>query len=53
MSSIDELDRRHDQAVAGGVRMRLDRADDDQKPLRVYAGPAGHPFCLFVAAGHG
>jgi hypothetical protein len=19
------------------------------EPLRVYAGPAGHPFCIFVA----
>jgi hypothetical protein len=27
-----------------------DRSDDPQEPLRVYADPAGHPFCIFVAA---
>jgi hypothetical protein len=23
--------------------------DDPEEPLRVYADPAGHPFCIFVA----
>jgi hypothetical protein len=27
-----------------------DRSDDPDEPLRVYADPAGHPFCIFVAA---
>lgn len=25
-----------------------DRAGDPEEPLRVYADPAGHPFCVFV-----
>jgi hypothetical protein len=26
-----------------------DRSDDPEEPLRVYADPAGHPFCLIPA----
>jgi hypothetical protein len=26
-----------------------DRFDDPAEPLYVYADPAGHPFCMFVA----
>ena len=29
--------------------LRYDRSDDAEEPLRVYADPAGHPFCIFVA----
>jgi len=29
--------------------MLLDRSDDADEPLYVYADPAGHPFCVFVA----
>jgi catechol 2,3-dioxygenase-like lactoylglutathione lyase family enzyme len=39
----------HDRALALGARLRLDRTDDPQEPLRVYADPAGHLFCIFVA----
>jgi hypothetical protein len=28
----------------------FDRSDDPDEPLIVYADPAGHPFCIFVAA---
>jgi hypothetical protein len=27
----------------------FDRFDDPVEPLYVYADPAGHPFCIFVA----
>jgi len=27
---------------------RYDRSADPDEPLRVYADPAGHPFCVFV-----
>ncbi len=47
--SIAELDRQHERAQALGARLLLDRSDDPEEPLRVYADPAGHPFCLFVA----
>jgi hypothetical protein len=50
VGSVDELDAQHDRALALGARLLLDRADDEDEPLRVYADPAGHPFCIFVSA---
>jgi catechol 2,3-dioxygenase-like lactoylglutathione lyase family enzyme len=44
-----ELDVQHERALALGARLLLDRSDDPQEPLRVYADPAGHPFCIFVS----
>ena len=44
-----ELDAQHERALALGARMVLDRTDDPEEPLRVYADPAGHRFCIFVA----
>jgi hypothetical protein len=44
-----ELDAQHDRAVTLGARLVLDRTDDPDEPLRVYADPAGHRFCIFVA----
>ncbi len=49
VSSIEELDAQHDRALALGARLLLDRSDDAEEPLRVYADPSGHPFCIFVA----
>lgn len=43
-----DLDIQHERALALGARLVLDRSDDPQEPLRVYADPAGHPFCIFV-----
>lgn len=43
-----ELDEQHERALALGARLLADHADDPEEPLRVYADPAGHPFCLFV-----
>jgi catechol 2,3-dioxygenase-like lactoylglutathione lyase family enzyme len=45
-----ELDRQHERTLALGARLLLDRSGDPEEPLRVYADPAGHPFCIFVAA---
>ncbi|WP_061269481.1 VOC family protein, partial [Cellulosimicrobium funkei] len=45
---VAELDRQHDRALALGARLLLDRSDDPDEPLRVYADPSGHPLCLFV-----
>lgn len=47
----DELEAVHRTVVGLGGELRLDRSDDDEEPLRVYADPDGHPFCVFVAAG--
>jgi catechol 2,3-dioxygenase-like lactoylglutathione lyase family enzyme len=44
-----QLDVQHDRALALGARLLFDRSDDPEEPLRVYADPAGHPFCIFVA----
>jgi hypothetical protein len=44
-----ELDVQHERALALGARLLEDRSDDPEEPLRVYADPAGHPFCIFVA----
>lgn len=47
--TAQELAAQHERALALGARVLLDRTDDPEEPLRVYADPAGHPFCLFVA----
>ena len=45
-----ELDAQHDRAMALGAELLEDRSGDPEEPLRVYADPAGHPFCIFVSA---
>jgi catechol 2,3-dioxygenase-like lactoylglutathione lyase family enzyme len=45
---VAELDRQHDRALALGATLLLDRSEDEEEPLRVYADPEGHPFCVFV-----
>jgi hypothetical protein len=49
VSTVAALDAAHDLALALGARPLYDRSEDPQEPLRVYADPAGHPFCIFVA----
>jgi len=46
--SAEELDAQHERALTLGARLLHDRSDDPDEPLRVYADPAGHPFCIFV-----
>jgi hypothetical protein len=43
-----ELDIQHERALALGARQLCDGSNDPEEPLRVYADPAGHPFCIFV-----
>ena len=43
-----DLDLQHERAVALGARLLRDESDDPEEPLRVYADPAGHPFCVYV-----
>ncbi|WP_163513066.1 VOC family protein [Fodinicola acaciae] len=45
-----ELDAQHERALALGARLRDDQSDDEEEPLRVYADPSGHLFCIFVVA---
>jgi hypothetical protein len=44
-----DLDLQHERVLALGARLLEDRSDDPEEPLRVYADPAGHPFCVIVA----
>lgn len=43
-----DLNVQHERAMALGARLLYDRSEDPEEPLRVYADPAGHPFCIFV-----
>jgi hypothetical protein len=45
-----ELDAHHERALALGAQLLQDDSDDPEEPIRVYADPAGHPFCIFVSA---
>lgn len=47
--TLRELETQHERAVELGARLCYDRSSDEEEPLRVYADPAGHPFCIFVA----
>ena len=49
VATIGDLDAHHERALSLGARLILDRYDDPDEPLYVYADPAGHPFCIFVA----
>ena len=44
--SVEDLAVQHERALSMGARLLYDRSDDPEEPLRVYADPAGHPFCL-------
>jgi hypothetical protein len=46
--TVDALNSEHTRALDLGARLLRDRSDDPEEPLRVYADPAGHPFCIFV-----
>jgi len=45
---LDELDAVHARVIELGGGLRFDRSDDEEEPLRVFADPDGHPFCVFV-----
>ena len=45
----DELTAQRDRAIGLGARQLLDRFDDPDEPLYVFADPSGHPFCIFVS----
>lgn len=46
--TVDDLERHRERALALGAELLLDRSDDDEEPLYVFADLAGHPFCIFV-----
>ncbi len=47
--AVEQLEDAHDAAVAAGARPVSGTPEEDGHPtdrFRVYADPAGHPFCL-------
>jgi hypothetical protein len=48
VSSVDELNEQHTRILSLGATLRFDRSDDPEEPLRAYADPDGHIFCVFV-----
>jgi hypothetical protein len=46
-----ELEAQHERVLALGATLRYDRSEDPEEPLRVYADPSGHLFCIFTS-GH-
>jgi predicted enzyme related to lactoylglutathione lyase len=43
---VDDVRAAHDEVVQRGARVLEDRDFDTKSGYRVYADPAGHPFCL-------
>jgi catechol 2,3-dioxygenase-like lactoylglutathione lyase family enzyme len=48
VSDAEELERQRTRAEALGATVIMDRTDDPDEPLYVFADPSGHPFCIFV-----
>jgi hypothetical protein len=48
VATRDDLQIHRDRALALGATELLDRTDDQDEPLYVFADPAGHPFCIFL-----
>ena len=46
--TADDLRATHERVLGLGARLVLDRFDDPDEPLYVYADPSGPPFCIFV-----
>lgn len=49
VTSIEDLDAQHERVLGLGGRLLSDNRQGPDEPFRVYADPAGHPFCIFVA----
>jgi hypothetical protein len=46
--TAQDLLAQHERAIELGAKLLYDRLEDPEEPLRVYADPAGHPFCIFA-----
>lgn len=45
---VASLEQQRERALALGATELLDRSEDEDEPLYVFADPEGHPFCIFV-----
>jgi catechol 2,3-dioxygenase-like lactoylglutathione lyase family enzyme len=48
VATREHLQIQRERALALGATELLDRTDDQDEPLYVFADPSGHPFCIFV-----
>lgn len=48
--NLNELNAVHLRVLELGGQSLFDRSNSVEEPLRVYADPDGHPFCIFVVA---
>jgi hypothetical protein len=48
VSTREQLEAQRQRALDLGATLLLDRTDDHEEPLYVFADLAGHPFCIFV-----
>jgi Glyoxalase-like domain len=48
--TVTALDAQHERVLSLGGRILYDRSEDPDEPLRVYADPERHPFCIFVVS---
>jgi catechol 2,3-dioxygenase-like lactoylglutathione lyase family enzyme len=46
--TAEQLQQQRERAEQLGATVLLDRFDDEDEPLYVFADPSGHPFCIFV-----
>ena len=51
VADADELEQSRARAVSLGATVVDDQSADPEEALYVFTDPAGHPFCVFVAAG--
>jgi hypothetical protein len=49
VTDVESLEVQRRRVLDLGGSELLDRSDDEDEPLHVFADPAGHPFCIFVA----
>ena len=47
---LSELNAMHLRVLELGGQLLFDRSNSVEEPLRVYADPDGHPFCIFVVS---
>jgi glyoxalase superfamily protein len=47
---LNELNGVDSRVLELGGQLLYDRSDSIEEPLRVYADPDGHPFCVFVVS---
>jgi catechol 2,3-dioxygenase-like lactoylglutathione lyase family enzyme len=48
VGSVEELMSVSERVLELGGELRFDRSDSPEEPLRVFADPDGHTFCVFV-----